>query len=356
MFNFGNLKEKDEEDYIESMVTGTIKKILKKEENNKILQNLEKNTTLLQSLIDFEKKCVKICHIFLKENNDISIVSLREVNRFNVFLEFFFYYIINRKKQKQLKTSNKEEVFNFYYSKNDLEILYYAINLSLYICYYLRLPDKHTRKKLEEKLEELLNKENYFNEGFLKIPLMEQNYIINNLEIPKGIAKNKNLKENLFISFFCIINKIPLVTIGKPGRSKTLSFRILQKSMKGKSSKTLLCQDYFEIKTFRIQGSLYTKSSEIINIFEKGREYQKNNSEKLVVIFFDEMGLSEIGENNPLKVLHSELEDEKCPISFIGISNWFIDASKMNRVIYNVVQDPDEEDIIETSNEIVQSY
>jgi len=68
------------------------------------------------------------------------------------------------------------------------------------------------------------------------------------------------------------------------------------------------------------------------------------------------MGLAEISENNPLKVLHSELETEENKISFVGISNWFIDASKMNRVIYNIVQDPDQEDIIETGKEIAKSY
>ena len=353
VFNFGSLKDKDEEDYIESMVSGTIKKIFAKFKNEE-----EQNKKV--ELIDFVKKTVKKCHNYLKKNNDISIVSLREVNRFNVFLNFFFYYIINRKRDEEiLKTSNTEEVFEFYNSKKDLEILYYAINLSLYICYYLRLPDKENRKGLEELLNKELNKEQYFKEGFLKIPIMEQNYIINNLEIPKGIAKNKILKENLFISFFCIINKIPLVICGKPGRSKTLSFQILQKSLKGDNSKNPFCKNYCEIKTFRIQGSLYTTSSEIINIFKKGREYQKNNNlnkKLIVVVCFDEMGLAEISENNPLKVLHSELENEKDKISFIGISNWFIDASKMNRVIYNVVQDPDEEDIIETSKEMVKSY
>ena len=214
------------------------------------------------------------------------------------------------------------------------------------------MTDKNSRKELEN----LLNEEKYFIEGFLKIPQMEQDYIVNNLEIPKGIAKNKCLKENLFISFFCMINNIPIITCGKPGRSKTLSFQILQKSMKGKNSKSEFCKEYPEIKVVRIQGSLYTTSSEIINAFEKGRNIYKENPDKLLVICFDEMGLAELSENNPLKVLHFELENEENKLSFLGISNWFIDASKMNRVVYNVVQDPDEEDIIETSKEIVKSY
>ena len=98
MFNFGNLKDKDETNYIESMVTGFIKKIFENEKNKNIVQNL----------VDFEKKCIKICHNYLKANNDISIVSLREVNRFNIFLEFFFEYIKKKRDEKTLKKYKKE--------------------------------------------------------------------------------------------------------------------------------------------------------------------------------------------------------------------------------------------------------
>ena len=191
----------------------------------------------------------------------------------------------------------------------------------------------------------------------MKLPSLEEDYLLNNFEIPQGIAKNKTLKENIFILFFCIINQVPIITLGKPGRSKTLSFQILQNSMKGPASKSLFCKEQKEITAFKIQGSLNTTSNEIIEIFKKGRDNQKNNlNDKIVVVFMDEMGLAEISENNPLKVIHSELEEEKNKVSFVGISNWFIDASKMNRVVYNVVQDPDKEDLIKTGLEISKSY
>jgi hypothetical protein len=45
--------------------------------------------------------------------------------------------------------------------------------------------------------------------------------------------------------------------------------------------------------------------------------------------------LCEKSEHNPLKVLHSllEPENEEEKVAFIGISNWALDASKMNRGI-----------------------
>ena len=347
VFNFGSLKDEDELKYIESMIIGTTDKIFEKLKIEKLVNEKEK-------IINTQKTSVKICQKFMKKNNDISIVSLREVNRFNIFFEFFVDYIIKRKNNKNLlqNTFEEEEIINYYNSKSEIQILYSAINLSLFVCYYLRLPHKDSRNYLKEEL----NETKFFSEDFLKIPLMEEKYILNNFDIPQGIAKNRNLRENVFILFICIINKIPLITCGKPGRSKTLSFRIIQKSMKGEASKTLFCRQYPEVVTFQIQGSLSTTSSEILDIFKKGRNHQKNNLKKNVVIFMDEMGLAEISENNPLKVMHSELEQETDKVSFVGISNWFIDASKMNRVIYNVVQDPDENDIIETGREIGKSY
>ena len=344
VFNFGSLKENDELEYIKSMVYGTI---------NELIENLKDKNLFDEkdNIINIAKVSVELCQKNMKKNNDISIVSLREVNRFNVFVRFFLDYLMKRKNCKN--PFEEDKIINYYKSKTLIEIFYCAINLSLFICYYLRLPDKDSRKELENSL----NKKQFFSDGdFLKIPIMEENYMLNNFDIPRGIAKNRNLKENIFILFFCIINKIPLITCGKPGRSKTLSFQIIQNSMKGEASKTIFCRKYPELMTFQIQGSLNTTSSEILEIFKKGREYKKNNLNKIVVIFMDEMGLAEISENNPLKVMHSELEQENDKVSFVGISNWFIDASKMNRVIYNVVQDPDEEDIIETGEEIAKSY
>ena len=48
------------------------------------------------------------------------------------------------------------------------------------------------------------------------------------------------------------------------------------------------------------------------------------------------MNLAEESKNNPLKVIHSQLEydDNKDKVSFIGISNYILDASKMNRGIH----------------------
>lgn len=72
------------------------------------------------------------------------------------------------------------------------------------------------------------------------------------------------------------------------------------------------------------------------------------------MILFDEMGLAEISPYNPLKVIHSEL-DGKQEVGFVGISNWTLDASKMNRAIHLSVQEPDLDDLILTATTIANN-
>ena len=144
VFNFGSLKGEDEYKYIESMIKEA-SNILFDVMNNKIPLNEKEKI----QLIDDQTKCVKICQNYMKENNDISIVSLREVNRFNVFFKTFVNYIYNRINNKKNYINQnyfeENEIFNYYAGK---KIYYSALNLSLFICYFLRLPDKESRIRL----------------------------------------------------------------------------------------------------------------------------------------------------------------------------------------------------------------
>ena len=355
VFNFGSLKAEDEKQYIKSMIKQSTISLFKNYKNN----NDERINCDL--LIDMQIECISFSQNFVKENNDVSVVSLREVNRFILFFKFFVNFIEKRNKEDETFVDERfnilgEEISSFYQNKPDIFIFESAINLSLFICYYLRLPDKDTRKEFVEKID---RQNKYFNGDFLKIPSLEMDYVINSFKVPIGIAKNQALKENLFSSLYCIINKIPLIICGKPGRSKTLCIQILENSMKGKEgSKSFLCKSFPELIIKKIQGSLNTKAKDIEEVFENAREMQKDESNKgkLCLVLMDEMGLAELSINNPLKVIHFELENEKEKIPFIGITNWALDASKMNRVIYIIVQEPDEHDLIITAEEIVKSY
>ena len=73
-------------------------------------------------------------------------------------------------------------------------------------------------------------------------------------------------------------------------------------------------------------------------------------------MIFEEIGLAELSKDNPLKVLHSKLEIESINYGFIGISNWRIDASKMNRTLYLARPDPKENELKTFNFEIKNSF
>ena len=65
----------------------------------------------------------------------------------------------------------------------DDKIYKYSINLSVYICYYLRLTEKEFRNTFANKMNFIFEKD------FIEMPKREQNYIINNIEMKEGIEK-----------------------------------------------------------------------------------------------------------------------------------------------------------------------
>jgi len=113
VFDFGNLTEEDEEKYISSMILDPImetfslnkdinnKEIKDKENEKKRKKEIEKNKDFI-SIHQFAKDMIVYSQKFIRERNDISSVSLREIRRFNIFYEFFFDYL-KKKKNMNLK-------------------------------------------------------------------------------------------------------------------------------------------------------------------------------------------------------------------------------------------------------------
>ena len=363
IFDFGSLCPEDEKKYIDIIVNETIKKY-------NINKDIEK------SIVDQ----IILCQNFIRDKNDVSSVSLRDLRRFNILFDFFVDYL-----KKKNKTNDENE-------GNNNEIYIHSLCLCLYFCYIIRLSNKKLRNELETKIKIIFKGENY-----LDIIQKEKEFIISKVNIQPGIAKNSTLLENVFSLFVCIVNKIPLIICGKPGTSKSLSFQILYDSMKGDRSENDFFKKYPELLVFSYQGSKTSTSEGIQKAFNKARNCLKKNKEKfkmnneklnnmnleqnkinnffnynnnnnkeskiniidevIPVLYFDEMGLAEESPNNPLKVIHSELEfdDNDLKIAFVGISNWRLDASKMNRSIFLGVPPLDEIDLENTAKEIASN-
>ena len=108
VFNFGSLTKKDEESYIKNMIKGPIEnfywKNIEQNENNKEesekddekerkmhnLKNYLDNETLDQCENLKEIACNSIIEAqnYIRNKNDVSSVSLREIRRFSIFYNF----------------------------------------------------------------------------------------------------------------------------------------------------------------------------------------------------------------------------------------------------------------------------
>ncbi len=333
-------------------------------ENNIIVSNLnfiqeknKNNLELLNKIKELSVNAIITCQNFIRDKYDKSSVSLREVRRFIIFYEWFVEFLERKKKKNDTFEKFKYE------SLNEESLHKYAINLSIYICYYIRIFNKEYRKQLKEKMNVIFsysNNKKEQNNDFEYLPLLISRQIANEVELEEGIAQNRALLDNLFALFVCITNKIPLFICGKPGCSKSLSVQLIFKSMIGEASNSKFFKYESKILRHSYQGSLTSTSAGILKIFNVARKAIKNKNLKntISVIYFDEMGLAEISPNNPLKVIHSQLEydENEDKVAFVGISNWTLDASKMNRGIYLSIPEPDEKDLIETAQKISQSY
>ena len=417
VFSFGSIDAEDEKKYIYSIIEKLFSeqkskleeekkklidekstKLLEEENKKKINEELERINKELK-LHEITTEAISQCHKYLRKTFDSSVVSLREIARFKKCVEFFQNYFTKKNDFEKKNNNTKNNILR-------------SIICSIYLCYYIRLTDDKKRNNFEAELRsillELINKEkteekkgslmesikakdlkdelmsrreilNNFSD-FIKI---EQDYLINKIELDKGIGKNTLLKENVFLLFLSVITNIPLIIIGKPGTGKSLSAQLINKSMKGKYSNKEFFKLFPKIIQTYFQGSESTHPDDVESLFEKAPkklEYYKKKKEKLEkeykeknkpipkdeieelpisMILFDELGLCEKSESNPLKVLHSKLEygGKEEGVSFVGISNYTLDAAKVNRALVLSVPDLDQriDEIIKTSENIVES-
>jgi len=392
VFSFGSINEEDEKKYIYSIIA----KLFPTDD--------EKN------LHEITKDAIFECHKYLREEYDPSVVSLREISRFSKCVKFFTEYFKKKDEYLEKDTKDKEKLYKIK-----------SIICSIYLCYYIRLINKEKRAEFDNRLKQILlnlvnsiiikEKENEKNEENLEINTeqdikeeeikegslidninykdlkmdirnqginqfsdflnIEEEFLINLIELDKGIGKNSLLKENLFLLFLSVVTTIPLIIIGKPGTGKSLSAQLIYKSMKGKYSKNKFFRKYPQIIQTYFQGSESTNPDDIIKLFEmaegkysyfekkyenkENKEIKKEDLLPISMILFDELGLAEKSITNPLKVLHSKLEyaGKKEGVSFVGISNYSLDAAKINRAL--VLSVPNLEDKFDQLKDTVKS-
>ncbi|XP_052068615.1 uncharacterized protein LOC127707897 [Mytilus californianus] len=326
VWDYGSLNEKDEQFYISKMVN----RVFDVNFNSIVFE------PLLTNILAMSQSFVRA-----KEATD-SCVSLRDVDRCKKLVQWFLQFL--QKKRTATGVAYGIETK--------------AIVLALAVCYHSRFENVEVRKAYREKISHIISKEHYpiSSEGVLKIIRDEQKNILDRMTLPNGIAKNTALQENVFVVLVCILNKIPIFLVGKPGCSKSLSIQLIRSNLRGKDSKDILFQNMPQLFCVSFQGSESSTSDGIIKVFEKAEKYQQHNEKDVIsVVILDEIGLAEISRFNPLKVLHGLLEpgNKQNPnVSVVGISNWALDAAKMNRAIHLSRPDMDLDELKYTGHAI----
>ena len=367
VFSFGSIDEKDEKRYIQSI----IEPLFSPEE-----AYLHRITT----------DAISQCHIYLRKTFDPSVVSLREIARFSKCLKYFQnYFSIKNKYEKRSNNMKNNKLrsiictiyLNYYIRLTDAEVrTNFDFDLRPTLLKLVNNSDQIIEKEGEDLMDQIKNDDLKFEiknrpeeniENFSDFLKIEEEYLLNQIELDEGIGRNTLLKENVFLLFLSVNTNIPYIIIGKPGSGKSLSAQLINKSMRGKYSKNKFFQQFPEIIQTYFQGSESTQPEDVENLFEKAKkklDYFKNKDIKkeelpISLVLFDELGLAERSKSNPLKVLHSKLEytGKEEGLSFVGISNYSLDAAKINRALVSCVPDLDQKigDLIETSGNIVES-
>ena len=341
VWDYGSLAPSDERDYIQRMVRDLPKEYEK----------------MLVDLLASSQKFIRDA-----EKNPFC-VSLRDVHRCIRLISWFQQMI----KKRQSLIKNKKE-YPSHLKLNSLiserynkKPLVKSIVLALAHCYLSRLPTAGLRKDYREKMMDIFSDNktdmtyNAKMDTFAGIVRMEEEDYLDRMELPSGTARNAALRENVFVMLVCILNRIPVFVVGKPGCSKSLSIQLIRSNLRGRDSKDPLFRELPQLYVVSYQGSESSTSEGIIKVFEKARKYKSHNKSALPVVLLDEVGLAENSKYNPLKVLHSLLEpgEGKLPdVAVVGISNWSLDAAKMNRAIHLSRPEPTKEDLYETGQSL----
>ncbi|XP_015211977.2 E3 ubiquitin-protein ligase rnf213-beta isoform X1 [Lepisosteus oculatus] len=287
---------------------------------------------------------------FMRSRRDeCSFVSLRDVERSMKVLIWFYHH--------------SSLVFHNYDHLNSNEKILKCLALAVGVCYYPSLVSKREYLNcIYRFFPEPLNRPDFIEKEISSC----QDVFLENIKTRDTVAKNKALKENVFLMVICIELRIPLFLVGKPGSSKSLAKTVVADAMQGQASHCSLFKNLKQVHMVSFQCSPHSSPEGIIGTFWQCARFQQGKSlkEYVSVVVLDEIGLAEDSPQMPLKTLHPLLEDgcidndrpkPHMKVGFVGISNWALDPAKMNRGIFVSRWDPSEHELVETAKGICSS-
>jgi hypothetical protein len=154
------------------------------------------------------------------------------------------------------------------------------------------------------------------------------------------LSKNHALKENIWATYVCVMNNIPLWLFGAPGTSKSLAVNlVLTKLITRKlSSPKITAAPLAVSQTYMC--SIQSRSEAIINqigrIVRKGRALRQAHTIQVQIL--EEISHADRSQFLPLKCLHTIIDNGyplsplvHVPVTLVGLSNYLMDSAKLNR-------------------------
>ncbi|KAJ4453638.1 putative E3 ubiquitin-protein ligase [Paratrimastix pyriformis] len=335
-WDYGTLDERDEARYVTA-----------------ILQGMPHARLLSRLVVESQR--------FIRSHDAEFSVSLRDVRRVQLLVQWFLENNIYTRKTVAPKVAWWNRLFSSSTTPSPANIPekeIHAILLGLCHVYHSRLCVQAQRKQYRDLLATKIREESgkpVTAEMIEESLHAEQTDYLARMELPAGTACNQALLENVFVALVCILNRIPVFVVGKPGCSKSLSVHLVTRALRGRDSRDPWFCQLPSLYVVPYQGSDVSTSEGILRVFSKARDYLGKDG-ILPMVLLDEVGLAEVSRYNPLKVLHSLLEPNQsgqADVAVVGISNWALDAAKMNRAIYLSRPEPDVEDLHQTACSIL---
>jgi len=359
--SFGELSAEAEKTYIKRMMQGTSKVLTP-------WNSIELMKQLPAHVLDAATSAVNAAHEFFRQHN--LHVSLRDPVRLAKLWA-------HGRHEMNTRTMRFESV-------NALNEDLTALVVALHLVYETRLPDLRMRAELvtcmiRGKLGSVLRSAvaRTFTFGFTKSSeaiwndavMSEEEYWTNCLEIPSNVAPVRALRENVHCAIVCFMTRTPLFIVGKPGCSKSLTISLLLTAL---SDPRGALTNVARAVVSPFQGSRQSKSEALLTVFKQAKERQRQFQAQqslqeqlqghphptLSLVLLDEVGLAEQSPENPLKVLHAQLEprDPEDAVATIAISNWELDRSKMNRGLSLACPAAEAEDLKTIGTKIIRFY
>jgi len=360
VWDYGRLHENDERSYIENMLSSGL-------------------------LPQLAARLVHASQQFIRRKEEDCSVSLRDVRRFQRLVPWFYE---TRRRRAATDASVARPASSSYFSRlyrpdymRDRTAEEQAVLLSLAHCYYVRLASSESRAEYRRLLRQTWNAHDAAAlrsgpelrvDEFVDVIKAEQHEYLRRMHIPDGVALNGALLENVFVLLVCILNRLPVFLVGKPGCSKSLAMQLIFANLRGRDSTDHHFKTLPQLLEFRYQCSEDSTSEGIRKVFERVKKAAAKDEEAIAVLLLDEIGLAEVSRHNPLKVLHELIEPDSraelaalgggrevsphdLPYAVVGISNWALDAAKMNRAVVLSRPEPDVDELTQTATAIVES-